>query len=266
MRFSKMHGAGNDFVVIDLRDGRPAPDAAACRRIADRRRGVGCDQILTVERPRDARAVAAYRIRNADGSVAGQCGNGARCIAAWLVRDGAAPAAGAFAIQSDAGLHAVAREDGQFVIDMGAPRFAPDAVPLHGCGGEADAYTVVIGGAPIRFGAVSMGNPHAVLEVADVARADVAGVPALGERRVRAGALAHRAAPARVRTRRRRNPGLRQRRLRGGSGAGVAGACRCAARRGRRPAGRAPADQARWRQRAPADGRPGRIRVRRGVA
>ena len=181
MRFSKMHGAGNDFVVVDLRDGRAPPDAAACRRIADRHRGIGCDQILTIEPARDPRAVAAYRIRNADGSLSAQCGNGARCIAAWLVRAGAAPAAGGFAIESDAGLHAVLRDaDGQFVIDMGAPRFAPGAVPLRDCGEQADAYAAEIAGASLRFGAVSMGNPHAVVEVADVAAADVAGIgPAL---------------------------------------------------------------------------------------
>ena len=177
MRFTKMHGAGNDFVVIDLRDGRPAPDAAACRRIADRRRGVGCDQILTIEPAREPPAVAAYRIRNADGSVSGQCGNGARCIAAWLVRDGAAPAHAGFSIQSDAGLHAVGRgADGHFVIDMGAPRFTPDAVPLQACGGEADDYLAEVDGQRLRFGAVSMGNPHAVLDVPDVDSADVAGI------------------------------------------------------------------------------------------
>ena len=181
MRFSKMHGAGNDFVVLDLRDGRRPPDAAACRRIADRHRGVGCDQLLTVEPARDPRAVAGYRIWTADGSVSGQCGNGARCIAAWLVRDGAAPAQGDFAIESPAGLHAVTRgDDGGFVIDMGAPRFAPAQVPMAGIGTEADAYTLDVDGGEVRFGAASMGNPHAVLEVADVDQAEVARIgPAL---------------------------------------------------------------------------------------
>ena len=174
MRFTKMHGAGNDFVVLDLRDGCPPPDAAACRRIADRHRGVGCDQLLTVEPPRDPRAVARYRIWNSDGSVSGQCGNGARCIAAWLVRDGAAPADGGFMIESPAGLHAVRRDDaGGFVIDMGAPRFAPAEVPMHGIAAEADDYGVQVDGQPLRFGAVSMGNPHAVIEVDDIAAADV---------------------------------------------------------------------------------------------
>ena len=173
--FSKMHGAGNDFVVLDLRDGQAAPDAALCARIADRHIGIGCDQILTVEAPRSEAAVASYRIWNSDGSVAQQCGNGARCIAAWLVRDGAAPATGDFVIDSPAGTHAVARDaqDG-FVIDMGAPDFLPAAVPLHGWHAAQDEYVRDVDGVAIRFGAVSMGNPHAVVEAADVATAPVA--------------------------------------------------------------------------------------------
>ena len=174
MRFTKMHGAGNDFVVLDLRDGRTPPDAAMCARIADRHRGVGCDQILTVEAPRSTDAVASYRIWNSDGSVAQQCGNGARCIAAWLVRDGAASALGDFAIDSPAGTHAVARDaQGGFAIDMGAPQFAPAAIPLHGLDAAQDEYEVDVDGIEIRFGAVSMGNPHAVIEVADADAADV---------------------------------------------------------------------------------------------
>src|SRR4249919_3245059 len=90
LRFSKMHGAGNDFVVLDLRDGRTPVTPTLSQALADRHVGVGCDQILTVEPPRSADAVASYRIWNADGSQARQCGNGARCIAAWLVREGAA--------------------------------------------------------------------------------------------------------------------------------------------------------------------------------
>ncbi len=179
MRFSKMHGAGNDFVVLDLRDGAALPDPTLCTRIANRHTGVGCDQLLTVEAPRSAGAVASYRIWNADGSPARQCGNGARCIAAWLVRDGIAPPAGRFAIESPAGLHAVTRDaSGGFVIDMGAPQFAPQAIPLHGFDEAQGEYAVDIDGESIRFGAVSMGNPHAVIEVADVAGAPVA---ALGQ-------------------------------------------------------------------------------------
>ncbi len=179
MRFSKMHGAGNDFVVLDLRDGAALPDPALCARIASRNTGVGCDQLLTVEAPRSAGAVASYRIWNADGSAAGQCGNGARCIAAWLVRDGAAPAAGDFAIESPTGMHAVGRDaQGGFVIDMGAPRFAPQAIPMHGWDQVRGEYAIDIDCESIRFGAVSLGNPHAVIEVTDVVAAPVA---ALGQ-------------------------------------------------------------------------------------
>ena len=184
MRFTKMHGAGNDFVVLDLRDGTPPPDPATCARIADRHVGVGCDQLLTVEPAAGTDAVASYRIWNADGSVSGQCGNGARCIAAWLVRDGAAPAQGEFVIESPAGSHRVQRDaHGGFVIDMGPPRFAVADVPLAGFAAEADEYTLHGDGEVFHFGAVSMGNPHAVLEVHDIETADVARIGALLQRR-----------------------------------------------------------------------------------
>lgn len=181
LRFTKMHGAGNDFVVLDLRDGSPPPSPALSRALADRHFGVGCDQILTVEPPRSAAAVAAYGIWNSDGSPARQCGNGARCIAAWLVRDGAAQGA-RFVLDSPAGSHAVERlDDGRFRIAMGVPQFAPQAIPLAGFNDAQDEYAldVVLQHAgdriePVRFGAVSLGNPHALVEVDDIARAPVA--------------------------------------------------------------------------------------------
>lgn len=172
LRFSKMHGAGNDFVVLDLRDGQPAPDAALAARLADRHTGVGCDQILTIEAPRDAGSVASYRIWNADGSAAGQCGNGARCVAAWLVRDGVA-GDGDFRMDSPAGAHLVRHAGAGFAVGMGVPRWAPAQVPLAGFPTEQPAYTVTLGDGPVTFGAVSMGNPHAVLQVIDVATAPV---------------------------------------------------------------------------------------------
>jgi diaminopimelate epimerase len=174
LRFTKMHGAGNDFVVLDLRDGRPPPSPALSRALADRHAGVGCDQILTIEPPRSADAVAAYRIWNADGSPAQQCGNGARCIAAWLVRDAAASAA-RFVLDSPAGSHAIERlDDGRFRIAMGVPQFAPQAIPLAGFHEAQDEYALDVEGSVLRFGAVSMGNPHALVEVDDIARARVA--------------------------------------------------------------------------------------------
>ena len=183
MRFSKMHGAGNDFVVLDLRGGMPAPTPALCEKMADRHFGIGCDQILTIEPPRQAEAVAAYRIWNADGSASGQCGNGARCIAAWLARAGSAPAAAGFSIESPAGLHPVQHDGaGGFVIDMGAARFAPVDIPLAGVAAAQNEYVLDLDGQTLRFGAASMGNPHAVIEVDAVAAAPVAALGAALQR------------------------------------------------------------------------------------
>ena len=175
-----MHGAGNDFVVIDLRDGALPPDSTQCRALAHRHTGVGCDQILTIEPPRSADAVASYRIWNADGSPSQQCGNGARCIAAWLVRDALRQAQDGrslgdeFALDSPIGLHAVTRLGAdRFRILMGMPVFDPAQIPLRGVDGEADQSVLDINDAVLTFGAVSMGNPHAVIEVDDVDAAPV---------------------------------------------------------------------------------------------
>ncbi|HEY0661401.1 MAG TPA: diaminopimelate epimerase [Lysobacter sp.] len=169
-----MHGAGNDFVVLDLRGGLSPPDAATCRRLADRHTGVGCDQLLTVESPRSAAAVASYRIWNADGSPSQQCGNGARCIAAWLVRDGGVTTA-EFLLDSPVGTHAVEHLGGdRYRIAMGVPDFTPARIPLQGFDAAQDEYVLQIRDAMVVFGAVSMGNPHAVIEVDDVDAAPVA--------------------------------------------------------------------------------------------
>ena len=173
LRFTKMHGAGNDFVVVDLRHGQPAPDATLCRALADRHGGVGCDQILTIEAPRSAQAAASYRIWNADGSQAQQCGNGARCVAAWVVRDGAATGP-RFQLDSPAGTHVVeVLPDGRYRIAMGVPEFDPARVPLAGQGEAREVYDVVAEGETLHIGAASMGNPHALIEVDDIATARV---------------------------------------------------------------------------------------------
>lgn len=180
LRFTKMHGAGNDFVVLDLRDGRTPPAPALCRALADRHTGVGCDQILTIEPPRSPAAAASYRIWNADGSSGAQCGNGARCVAAWLHRRGT-PGVSRFILDSPAGIHEVEMlGDGRVRVAMGEPDFAPAAIPLAGFGRRTDPYVLDLGGMPVEFGAVSMGNPHAVVEVDDVDSAPVDGLgPAL---------------------------------------------------------------------------------------
>lgn len=177
VRFSKMHGAGNDFVVLDLRGDATAPSPELCRALADRHTGVGCDQILTVENAQGGNAVARYRIWNADGSSSQQCGNGARCIAAWLVRDAqsrnaALPAE--FTLDSPVGAHEVTQlGGGAFRIVMGLPRFAPASIPLQGFEGAQDEYVLYHNDTVFTFGAVSMGNPHAVIEVDDIDHAPV---------------------------------------------------------------------------------------------
>ena len=173
LRFSKMHGLGNDFVIVDCRDAPLPLDAAAIRRLGDRHFGVGFDQLLTVEPARDADSAFAYGIWNADGSRAGQCGNGVRCIARWLVRAGALSAKGSVRLESPSG--AVAIEllaDGRVRADMGEPRFAPAAIPLV-AEEEHDRYRIDVAGREVEVSAVSMGNPHAVVEVDNIADAPV---------------------------------------------------------------------------------------------
>jgi len=173
LRFSKMHGLGNDFVVVDCRDEPLALDATAIRRLGDRHFGVGFDQLLTIERARDPACSFAYGIWNTDASRAGQCGNGVRCVARWLARAGAI-GTGMTRLESPSGAVAVELlADGDVRVDMGEPRFAPDAIPLR-ADREADAYDVDVVGRDVRVGAVSMGNPHALVEVDDVDGAPVA--------------------------------------------------------------------------------------------
>ena len=172
LHFSKMHGAGNDFVVIDLRGGQPAPPAALAAALGNRHTGVGFDQLLTIEDANRPDCVARYRIWNADGSAAQQCGNGARCVAAWLRRDGAA-AGRHFRLDSPAGVIDVeCRDDGSYALAMGLPEFRPERIPFT-APAESAFYQLAPEGGRVRFGAVSMGNPHAVIDVPSVADAPV---------------------------------------------------------------------------------------------
>lgn len=172
LHFTKMHGAGNDFVVVDCRARPLGLDAAAIARVGDRHLGVGFDQLLTIEPASDGSSAFAYGIYNQDGSRARQCGNGVRCVAAWLRRDGAI-GLGAMRLQSPSGpIEVEVLADDRVRAAMGVPRFAPQDVPLRLA--AADPYHLAVGGIEVAFGAVSMGNPHAVIEVGDVAAAPVA--------------------------------------------------------------------------------------------
>lgn len=172
IQFTKMHGLGNDFVVIDGISQTVALNPAQIRFIADRHFGVGCDQLLVVEKPVSANADFKYRIFNADGSEVAQCGNGARCFARF-VRDKNLTVKNEIVVDTDAGqLVLQLNDDGLVTVNMGVPRHAPEQVPLQ-ASQEAKFYQLNIDNSNVIFGAVSMGNPHAVLNVADVATAPV---------------------------------------------------------------------------------------------
>ena len=166
LAFSKMHGLGNDFVVVDARTQPFDADPARIRAMADRQRGIGFDQLLTIEPTRDPSCAYAYGIWNTDGSSARQCGNGVRCVAAWL-RRAAALGADHARLQSPTGAVTVRLlDDGRIAVDMGEPVFAPARIPFA-AEAEADAYTLQVGARTLTIGAVSLGNPHAVVEVDD---------------------------------------------------------------------------------------------------
>jgi diaminopimelate epimerase len=170
--FTKMHGVGNDFVVFDAPSGQPALTAEQFRRLADRHTGIGYDQALVLEPPRRADTEVFYRIYNSDGDEVEQCGNGARCIAALLHRRGRA-GAGAVTMDSPAGLiHARILRGHTVSVDMGVPSFDPRMLPFE-APAQMDLYPLEVAGEVVNIGAVSMGNPHAVLEVESVERAPV---------------------------------------------------------------------------------------------
>jgi diaminopimelate epimerase len=163
-----MHGIGNDFVVLDCRHDRFALNTAQIRALADRHTGVGFDQLLSVEPARDPSCAFYYGIWNADGSPSGQCGNGVRCVAAWLHRAGALAIGENTRIESPSGpvtVRLLAAD--QVTVDMGEPVFEPACIPFTAAQ-SADRYEIRIDGAAHEIGAVSMGNPHAVVTVSDL--------------------------------------------------------------------------------------------------
>ena len=173
LEFTKMQGLGNDFVVVDATRRPFDLTPAQIRRLADRRFGVGCDQVLVVEPPRGADADFGYRIFNADGGEVEQCGNGARCFVVF-VRAKGLTARREIRVATRSGV-IVPRleEDGQVTVDMGVPRFDAAAVPFEGGTGAA-VERLDVDGAMLDVSVLSMGNPHAVQVVADVDAAPVA--------------------------------------------------------------------------------------------
>ena len=173
LRFSKMQGLGNDFVVLDGIRQRVELSPAQLRRLADRRYGVGCDQVLVIEAAMRPDVDFRYRIYNADGGEVEQCGNGARCFMRF-VRDHGLTEKRVIRVQTAGGIITPELVDGgEVAVDMGVPRFAPAEIPFDGASDDV-LHPLDVGGETVMISVVSMGNPHAVQVVADVDRAPVA--------------------------------------------------------------------------------------------
>ena len=173
LTFTKMHGLGNDFVVIDATSQPIELTMEQIRFLADRRLGVGCDQVLLVERPRQQEVDFTYRIFNADGGEVEQCGNGARCFARYVRDQGltrkdhipVATAAGVITLHIEA--------DGQITVDMGMPIFEPADIPFA-ADAQAEVYALEVEATQVEVSVISMGNPHAVIRVEQVDKAPIA--------------------------------------------------------------------------------------------
>ena len=173
INFTKMQGLGNDFVVIDAINQAVNLTPEHIRFMADRHFGIGFDQLLLVGKPVSSNAAFKYRIFNADGSEVAQCGNGARCFARF-VREKSLFDGDEIVVDTDSGqLVLQLVDDGQVTVNMGVPKFSPAEIPLI-ADQEELRYSTEINGAVVEFGAVSMGNPHAVIQVENVAIAPVA--------------------------------------------------------------------------------------------
>ncbi|AWL05172.1 diaminopimelate epimerase [Massilia oculi] len=177
LKFTKMHGAGNDFVVIDAINQQIDVDGMSAdgwQRLADRRFGIGADQILVVERPLDAGVDFRYRIFNNDGSEVEQCGNGSRAFVRFVVDKGLTRER-SIRVQTMSGIiNPRLEDDGNVTVDMGAPRLDPAEVPFDSAGldgkpeGEETLWPLPVGGEATQISVVSMGNPHAVQVVHNV--------------------------------------------------------------------------------------------------
>ncbi|MBB4862840.1 diaminopimelate epimerase [Pseudomonas nitritireducens] len=172
LRFTKMHGLGNDFMVLDLVSQHAHVQPRHVKQWGDRNFGVGFDQLLIVEPPSTPDADFRYRIFNCDGTEVEQCGNGARCFARFVV-DKRLTAKKTIRVETKGGMiELTIANDGQVIVDMGPPRLAPAQVPFQ-AEAEALSYTLEVEGQAYELAAISMGNPHGVLRVDDVDSAPV---------------------------------------------------------------------------------------------
>ena len=184
LRFSKMHGLGNDFMVIDGVSQKVRLSPEKIRQLADRHFGIGFDQLLVVEAPESPEVDFRYRIFNSDGGEVENCGNGARCFAVF-VRDRKLTGKNLITVETAGGMMTLQiTENGEVCVNMGVPRLVPAEIPF-----EAEAqsltYSLAVDGITLEISAVSMGNPHAVTLVDDVATAPVATLGPLVEHHTR---------------------------------------------------------------------------------
>jgi diaminopimelate epimerase len=174
--FHKMHGAGNDFVLIDARGSEFIVSSALASSICDRQRGIGCDQILVLRDSFAAENRARYEIWNSDGKPASQCGNGARCIGLYLETNGET-GPGPFTVESPAGVVTMQRcDDTEYEIEMGVPSFEAAALPVN-LESRDGLYHLDSPWGRLEFGAVSMGNPHSLVLTTDI---DSTEIPEIG--------------------------------------------------------------------------------------
>jgi diaminopimelate epimerase len=172
LKFSKMHGIGNDFIVIDAINQNFIPEPEKIRAWSERNSGIGFDQLLIVEKAESALADFKYRIFNADGGEVEHCGNGARCFARF-VRDRKLTAARLISVETSGGLIQLELLDQNRVrVNMGVPQFQPRRIPLD-TDQQLDQYSLDVNGQAILFSALAIGNPHIVIQVDDVELADV---------------------------------------------------------------------------------------------
>lgn len=176
IKFTKMHGLGNDFVVIDAISQTINLTREQIIKLADRHFGIGCDQLLLVEKATDAQAEFRYRIFNADGGEVEQCGNGARCFAIFVRQQGLTTNT-EIMVETAGGLIELKVQAEQVTVNMGEPDFQPQSLPFL-AENRAESYNLMVNGTEYAIGAVSMGNPHAVMQVDDL---DVINIATLGK-------------------------------------------------------------------------------------
>lgn len=173
VNFTKMHGLGNDFMVVDMISHHVHLRPEQIRRMADRNMGIGFDQLLLVEPPGKPDVDFRYRIFNADGSEVEQCGNGARCFAVF-VREKKLSNKDLIRVETKKGdIELQINEDGRVLVDMGEPVLVPEDIPFT-ADTQENTYPLNVAGETLQVGAVSMGNPHCVLQVAELNDAQVA--------------------------------------------------------------------------------------------